>query len=230
MRSWETRNGECHLIFEGHTGAVRSLALSKDGHTLWSASEDRTIRGWRAIPGTRRSSGQRARGRCGRARRDAATGACTATLTGHAFTVLTLALGRDAGGTLYSGSWDHTIRAWRCADGACVHVLGGATVSTDAVWALALTRDGTTMFSASSDCTVKCWRVALPKGCAAQCDLGDGMRLLLRLLRGPTLLDAATAAAGPRGGGGGRGSSQQLLVNGGGSVGGGRHADEYEDD
>ena len=117
--------------------------------------------------------------------------ACTATLTGHAFTVLTLALGRDAGGTLYSGSWDHTVRVWRTADGECLHSLGSAGLSSDAIWALALNKDCSVLYSASSDCTVREW--ALPsdvwRGCGARCQLlaPDWRMILQAMLPGSVL-------------------------------------------
>jgi WD40 repeat protein len=50
---------------------------------------------------------------------------------------------------------DHTIRAWRCVDGALLQTLEGHTV---VICALAVGLDGT-LFSASDDCTLRVWRV-----------------------------------------------------------------------
>lgn len=108
------------------------------------------------------------------------------TYRGHQFTVLALALSRDEQ-TLYSGSWDHTVRVWRTADKArprrrprslarlsgrkwkperrapilqeCLSTLGESSGSSEAVWALALSKDSSVLFSASGDCSIRCWRV-----------------------------------------------------------------------
>ena len=83
---------------------VCGLALSADGGTLYSASEDKTIRVWRVADGT-----------------------AAHVLQGHSHRVTALALSPD-GSTLYSGSGDHTIRAWRVADGTHLAMLEGHSV------------------------------------------------------------------------------------------------------
>ena len=45
-------------------------------------------------------------------------GTCESTLKGHKNAVSALALGHD-GTTLYSGSWDNTIKVWKMTEGTC---------------------------------------------------------------------------------------------------------------
>ncbi len=81
----------------GHGDTVYSLAAF-DG-TLFSGSEDRTIKIW-----------------------DPKTGQCTATLTGHRDAISSLAV---FDGKLFSGSWDHTIKVWDLETGHCTATLTG---------------------------------------------------------------------------------------------------------
>jgi WD40 repeat protein len=73
----------------GHTGAVFSVAFSRDGTTVASGSADVTVRLWDVA--THRQIGN--------------------PLTGHADGVLSVAFGPD-GTTLASSSQDHTVRLW----------------------------------------------------------------------------------------------------------------------
>jgi WD40 repeat protein len=72
----------------GHSDRVYSVALSRDGKTLASASMDKTIKLW-----------------------DVASGKNTAALTGHSDYVYSVAFSPD-GKTLASGSYDKTIKLW----------------------------------------------------------------------------------------------------------------------
>lgn len=73
----------------GHTSSVTSVALSADGQTLVSGSDDKTTKVWNL------STGQELR-----------------TPTGHTSSVTSVALSAD-GQTLASGSDDKTIKVWR---------------------------------------------------------------------------------------------------------------------
>ena len=41
---WDLASGECKSTLSGHTGYVRSVAISPDGQTIVSSSDDNTIR------------------------------------------------------------------------------------------------------------------------------------------------------------------------------------------
>src|SRR6185295_5512930 len=79
--------------FTGHTAPVFSVAFSKDGKRLASASFDHTIKLW-----------------------DVSSGKVSRTLTGHRTKVLTLAW-RSDGRTLASGSVDGVVQLWDTATG-----------------------------------------------------------------------------------------------------------------
>src|SRR4029079_8384320 len=79
-------------VFRGHAGVVNDLAFSRDGKTLASASDDRTIRLWNVETG---------RGTL---------------LEGHTDEVWRLQFSPD-GSILASGSKDRTLRLWNIATG-----------------------------------------------------------------------------------------------------------------
>ncbi|WP_233849334.1 DUF4062 domain-containing protein [Paraburkholderia sp. HD33-4] len=76
------------------------------------------------------------------------------TLEGHTGPVSALAVLAD--GRLASGAWDHTIRLWNPASGACEATLEG---HTSGVSALAVLADGR-LASGSSDHTIRLWNPA----------------------------------------------------------------------
>ena len=43
-RVWDMQSGECKNTFKGHTGEVCSVAMSADGQTVVSGSQDATVR------------------------------------------------------------------------------------------------------------------------------------------------------------------------------------------
>ena len=76
------------LTLTGHTQGIHSVAISPDGQTLVSGSEDKTIKVW-----------------------ELSTGKLVYTLTGHEDGVRSVAISPD-GQILVSGSADHTIKVW----------------------------------------------------------------------------------------------------------------------
>ncbi len=123
----------------GHTKAVGEVVWSPDGTRLASASDDTTVRIWRA-----------------------ADGALLQTLTGHTDWVRDVAWSLD-GTRLASASHDGTVRIWRAADGALRHTLTGHTKAVvEVVWS----PDGTWLASASDDATVRLWAPHTGQCCA----------------------------------------------------------------
>jgi hypothetical protein len=115
----------------GHSSNVRALAVSPDGRTLYSGSDDKSIKVW-GLPG----------------------GECVKTLTGHSDWVGALAVSPD-GRTLCSGSSDRSIKVWGLPGGECVKTLTGH--SSGYVRALAVSLDGRTLHSGSSYMSIKVW-------------------------------------------------------------------------
>lgn len=114
--------------FEGHTKAINSIALSKDGNTLVSGSEDQTIIVW-----------------------DAGTGKLERVLQGHLQSVVSVAI-RPDGAQLASGCQDGSIRLWPL-NKADEH--RAATEAKENLWAVAYSADGQTTASAGADRTVR---------------------------------------------------------------------------
>ena len=78
-------------MLPGHSGGVNSVAFSRDGHTLATASLDTTVRLWDV--------------------RDLRRPRLWGILTGHASAVFSVAFSPD-GHTLATGSADNTARLW----------------------------------------------------------------------------------------------------------------------
>jgi eukaryotic-like serine/threonine-protein kinase len=117
----------------GHRGTVMSIAISRDGQTLVSGSQDRTIKVWK-LP----------------------TGEAVRTLNGHRETIESVAISAD-GQTLVSGSWDNTIKVWNLSTGEVVHTL---TNHRGAVKCVVISRDGQMLVSGSQDKTIKVWNLS----------------------------------------------------------------------
>jgi len=113
---------------EGHTSSVNAVALSADGQTIISGSDDKTVRVW-SVEGT-----------------------LLRTPEGHTGYVRAVALSAD-GQTIISGSDDNTVRVWS-VEGTLLRTLEG---HTGTVYAVALSADGQTIISGSADNTVQVW-------------------------------------------------------------------------
>ncbi|HEY9853934.1 MAG TPA: WD40 repeat domain-containing protein [Leptolyngbyaceae cyanobacterium] len=89
IKVWHLETGKLIRTLTGHTGAIFSVAVSKDGKTIASGSEDKTIKLWHLE-----------------------TGELLSTFTGHGEAVNAVVFTPD-GRTLASASLDKTIKIWQ---------------------------------------------------------------------------------------------------------------------
>lgn len=155
-----------------HSGPVYALAISPDGLTLVSGSQDNTIKIWAIETGDLLHTLTDHRGPVrslaitpdgqtlisGAADAtikiwDLETGELQNTLTDHSRLVRGLAIAPD-GKTLASASWDRTIKIWNLTTGELQNTLMG---HTDLVVSVAISPDGSTLVSGSDDDTIKMW-------------------------------------------------------------------------
>ncbi len=126
---WDVATGAEIRRFEGHDGAVNSVAFSPDEKSIVSASGDNTLIVW-----------------------DVATATKIHRLQGDTASVQ-VALFSPDGTTIASASYDGSIRLWDAATGQQVRQLDNGM----AVYALAYTPDGKAVLSGSEDATVRLW-------------------------------------------------------------------------
>ncbi|MCA9067635.1 MAG: hypothetical protein KDA84_01845 [Planctomycetaceae bacterium] len=128
---WNTATGQKRHVFSGHNSGVQSVAVSPDGQTLASGSQENTIKLW-----------------------DRKSGACVNTFhSGHHQQVKALAVDHR-GRLLATGGSDRVIQVWGLATGEGLVRLEG---HTQPVSALAFSPDGKLLASGSEDTTVKLW-------------------------------------------------------------------------
>jgi WD40 repeat protein/DNA-directed RNA polymerase subunit RPC12/RpoP len=172
---------QCIHTLTSHVAAVRSVAISPDGETLASASDDNTIKIWQLSKGNLVNTLTSPSGlfkREGTWFTDIAfspdgqtlASACLdknikiwdwrgsrviRTQKAHGDSVYAIAFSPD-GQTLVSGSRDNAIRAWRLPLLQQTRTLNG---HTNSIANLAVSRDGQTLVSGSRDNTVKVWNL-----------------------------------------------------------------------
>lgn len=116
-----------------HSHFVTCVAISPDGKTVLSGSEDKTIKWW-----------------------DLDTGKELKTFKGHSDYVKCIAFSPD-GQTMLSGSVDKTIKWWHLESGADLKTLEGHEAYVNCI---AFSRgDGQTIISGSHDNTIKWWNL-----------------------------------------------------------------------
>jgi WD40 repeat protein len=129
VKVWDPGTGTVIRTLMGHTGAVASVAFSRDGR-LASSGEDHTVKVW-----------------------DPTTGTVIRTLRGHSDAVISVAFSPD-GSRLASAGRDKTVKVWDAGSGEVTLSLEG---HNDAVARVAFRPDGRRLASASEDHTVKVW-------------------------------------------------------------------------
>lgn len=159
----------------GHTDNIQNLALSPDGKTIASASDDGTVKLWE-LDGDSNSAIKEIKDQGGWVRAvvflsdrqiitagqdrnikiiDIASGKVVKTLSGHTNLINNLAIS-PANDLLVSGSYDNTVNIWQISTGKLLRSLKG---HTDKIFGLAISPDGTKIVSASRDKNLKIWDV-----------------------------------------------------------------------
>jgi WD40 repeat protein len=130
IRLWDVETGKLKKEWKAHDGPILGLAISPDGKTLATASDDKTIKLW-----------------------DLETGKEKQTLTGHAGNVVDVNFSPD-GSLLVSASFDKTVRLWDAQTGALKQTLNG---HGDQVYEAAFSPDGTIIATCSADKSLRLW-------------------------------------------------------------------------
>lgn len=162
-------------FLQGHTDTVQSVAVSPDGKTIASASDDGTVKLWE-LEGDNTSPIKEIKDRGGWVRAvvfvsdsqiitagqdknikiiDIASGKILKTLSGHTNLINSLAIA-PASDLLASGSYDNEINLWQISTGKLWRSLKG---HTDKIWGVAISTDGKFVISASRDKTLIIWDV-----------------------------------------------------------------------
>jgi len=133
------------LLRCGEECALRALALSPDGDSLFAATAHGALLSWRAHAARAGAHSSRA-------------AAAQPWPERHSAPLKMLLLSRD-GAHLYSAGLDGVLRQWRAASGRCTARLEG---HEGAVAAALLSRSGTALFTAGADRAIRAWSVAPP--------------------------------------------------------------------
>ncbi len=162
-------------FLQAHTDAIQSVAISPDGKTIASASDDGTVRLWE-LEADNPNSSREIKDQGGWVRAvvfvsdrqmitagqdknikiiDIASGKVVKTLSGHTNLVNSLAIAPVVN-LLVSGSFDNTVNIWQISTGKLQQTLKG---HTDKIWGVAISPDGKQIVSASRDKSLKIWDV-----------------------------------------------------------------------
>ena len=132
MREYRRWNPFANTPFVGHAGAVWACAITSDNLTVFSGSEDNTVKIW-----------------------DATTQELKCTFSDHTKCVNGLVVTNDDQ-FLISGGWDNNINIYDWKNQVRVGTLDG---HTGGVYSFALTKDGKYLLSGSGDYSVKVWNL-----------------------------------------------------------------------
>lgn len=135
MKMWSLTTSQEICTLKGHTSRVNLIAITPDGQTLISSSEDKTVKVWNL------ARGQEIR-----------------TLEGNFKSVNNLAISPD--GKTLAISDDNKIQLWNLITGELIHTLVTDYSSGTRKVPLAYSPDGQVLVSSGRDKTIRVWNVA----------------------------------------------------------------------
>ncbi|MBD2778559.1 protein kinase domain-containing protein [Iningainema tapete] len=135
----QTSAWRCVSTLTAHAASVRSVAISPDGQTFASGSDDNTIKLWHL---------------------NSSSLICTLSSQSGLFrgfaTWFTSVAFSPQGNLLASGSLDKTIKIWDWGSGKQIRTMKG---HSDSVYAIAISMDGQSLVSGSRDNMIKVWNL-----------------------------------------------------------------------
>ena len=133
IRIWDTERGkQIGAALKGHTGTVRSVAISRDGKKIVSGSDDKTIIIWDTETGKQIGK----------------------PLEGHTGGVTSVAISQD-GKKIASGSFDNTIRIWDAE--TCEQIGEPLEGHTERVYSVVFFDNDKKVVSGNEDGTIRIW-------------------------------------------------------------------------
>ena len=137
MKVFHVDSGQLDRAFEGHTHHVLGVSWRADGRVLVTSSADKVVKIWNAL-----------------------TGDQIRTVTGFGKEVTSILHFRDARSGKYdyfvTSSGDKAVSIRRSDNGGNVRSVGG---STDYVYSVAVSNDGTTLIAGGADSVLRVWNV-----------------------------------------------------------------------
>eukprot|EP00743_Colponemidia_sp_Colp-15_P003223 GILK01003482.1.p1 GENE.GILK01003482.1~~GILK01003482.1.p1 ORF type:complete len:429 (+),score=37.65 GILK01003482.1:67-1353(+) len=135
-------------VGKGHTGSVDTVAIAPTAALVCTGSWDRSVKIWTSLSEDRKDSDTTARKKRKKEVKDMP---CVAELLGHTQQVSAVCWPYTA--TLYTGSWDHTIRVWDVDSKTTVNTLTGNKIVT----ALSYNHVAGLLASGHEDRAVRIW-------------------------------------------------------------------------